>query len=112
LTPDADGIFRASGRIAYRDICLGIIRLVMADGAVTVALGLDGMPVTPPRPAVGWRGATIRADITFGPYPHRLDLSEVLLWIGGEGPATLPAGARTLPADTTFLYEVELGLGD
>lgn len=91
----------------------GFARLAMAPGAVQVALGRGGEPVTQRQDVSGWSrdDATIRSLVTFGPYPEQVRASDVLVWIGGEGPSPLRlAGELGLPPGMPFEFDLELGV--
>lgn len=91
----------------------GFARLAMAPGAVRVALGLAGRPVTEPQDVGGWTrsDATIGATVTFGPYPQQVNATDVLVWVGGEGPDPMRlAGELGLPPGVPFEFDLELGV--
>lgn len=94
-------------------IAAGFARLGMAPGAVQVALGRDGKPVTARMDVTGMSrsDATLRALVTFGPYPEQVRATDVLVWVGGEGPTPMRlAGELGLPPGVPFEFELELGV--
>jgi hypothetical protein len=85
----------------------------MAPGAVRVALGRNGVPVTDPLDVAGWsrRDAVISASVTFGPYAERVDATDVLVWVGGEGPDPMRlSGDLGLPPGVPFVFDLDLGV--
>lgn len=90
----------------------GFARLAMATGAVKVALGRAGQQVTDPIEVTGWTrsDAIISAEITFGPYPERVDASEVLVWVGGEPDFMRLTGDLGLPPGVPFVFDLDLSV--
>jgi hypothetical protein len=86
----------------------------MAPGAVRAALGLHGVPVTEPQDVTGWTrsDATISATITFGPYAERVDATDVLVWVAGEGPDQWRlTGDLGLPPGVPFEFDLGMTVG-
>lgn len=91
----------------------GFARLAMAPGAVRVALGRNGVAVSSPQDVGGWsiRDAVISASVRFGPYPEQVSATDVLVWVGGEGPDPMRlAGDLGLPPGVPFDFDLELGV--
>ena len=89
----------------------GFARLAMAAGAVQVALGRNGTPVSEPMDVSGWArtDAAITASVRFGPYPEQVQATDVLVWVGGEGPDPMRlTGELGLPPGVPFDFDLEL----
>lgn len=89
----------------------GFARLAMAPGAVRVALGRNGVAVTTPMDVNGWsrRDAQISATVTFGPFPEQVNATDVLVWVGGEGPDPMRlSGDLGLPPGVPFMFDLDL----
>lgn len=89
----------------------GFARLAMQPGAVRVALGRGGVAVTEPQDVAGWTrvDASISATVTFGPFPEQVNATDVLVWVGGEGPDPMRlAGDLGLPPGVPFDFDLEL----
>jgi hypothetical protein len=83
----------------------------MQRGVVQVALGRDGKAITTLADTDGWRrdGSTITTVHTFGPYGERVDATEVLLYVAGDGPDRIPLPDRLgLPGGVPFVYDLTL----
>ena len=86
----------------------------MAPGAVRVALGRAGQPVTSVLDVTGWSrsDATISASVRFGPYLEQVSATDVLVWVGGEGPDLMRlSGDLGLPPGVPFDFDLELAVG-
>lgn len=91
----------------------GFARLAMAPGAVRVALGRDGSAVTELQDASGWKRdvSTIACTVVFGPFAEQVRATDVLVWVGGEGPDPMRlSGELGLPPGVPFEFDLELGV--
>ena len=85
----------------------------MAPGAVRVALGRGATPVTDVIDVTGWSraDATISASVRFGPYPEQVSATDVLVWVGGEGPDPMRlTGELGLPPGVPFDFDLDLAV--
>lgn len=84
----------------------------LAVDSLTVALGSSGRAVSAVVPVTGVSrsGSVLRGRVTFGPYTSRVDASEVLVWVAGEGPAVAArlVGGLGLPVGMPFDFDLEL----
>jgi hypothetical protein len=88
-----------------------LARLAQSPGVVEVALGTGRSPVTARTSVTGWTRAGGRLTVTheFGPYPERVDATEVLVWIADEGPDVIGlTGELGLPPGVPFTFDLTL----
>jgi predicted NUDIX family NTP pyrophosphohydrolase len=93
----------------------GVARLAAAQGAVEVALGVGGRPVTARQPVGAWArsGGSLTATVEFGPYPERVEANEVLMWVAGEGPDGIRlTGELGLPPGVPFMFDLTLTVAE